>query len=300
LFGLVAWAVGFAAVGLFVPLLLVGWYLLRTRTDVGYETVLMIAGLGIVLLVEFLFVVEEAGPGRMNTVFKTYAQVWVLWSVAAAVMLVRLTALGAGRVGTDDSPLPLSVPTRRQLGVVLVALLVVSTGCYAGFALPNHFQRGSSTADAVGPTLDATAFVAIEHPDEAPAIEWIDSRSGQPTIVSAAPAGYRWQPSQGNGASAAASLTGVPTVAGWYHERGYRGGEVYSERVADVRVLYTGTTGAQTELFAEYDVEYVYVGPAERNRYDTITVTDHPAVSVAAEFDAVTVYRVDRAALSGT
>jgi YYY domain-containing protein len=291
--GALAWLLGFPAVGLFGPLLVVAWALLRSRADVGFETVLVVGGLGIVLLVELLFVVEEAGPGRLNTVFKTYAQVWVLWSVAAGAVLARLAGRRDG--GTDtagENPL-LTRRRRRGLGAVLAALVVVSTGLYAGFALPDHVDRGSSTADRHGPTLDATAFVAIEHPAEASAIEWVDARAGQPTIVTAAPAGYRWSPDAGRGASAPASLTGVPTVAGWYHERGYRGSEVYAERVADVRTIYTGAPDTQRQLFERYDVAYVYVGPAERARYDALTVTDHPAVSVAAEFERVVVYRVE-------
>jgi YYY domain-containing protein len=295
LFSLAAWSFGFAGLALFAPLLVAGWYLLRTRTDAGFETLLMIGGLGIVLLVEFLYVVEEAGPGRMNTVFKTYAQVWMLWSVAAGVMLARLTAVGRDSmpafVGSDRS--------WRVAGAVLAVFLVFSTGLYAGFALPQHFERGSATANEVGPTLDAVAFVGIQHPREAPAIGWVDSRAGTPTIVTAAPGGYRWDPSTGKGASAPSSLTGVPTVAGWYHERGYRGGEVFGARVDDVETIYTGSEAEQAALLAEYDVQYVYVGPAERNRYGSITVTDNAGVTVAESFDSVTIYRVDQSALAG-
>jgi YYY domain-containing protein len=295
LFSLAAWAFGFAGLALFAPLLLGGWYVLRTRTDAGFETVLMIGGLGIVLLVEFLFVVEEAGPGRLNTVFKTYAQVWMLWSVAAGVMLARLTAVGRDSLpafaGSDRS--------WRVAGTVLAVFLVFSTGLYAGFALPQHAERGSTTANELGPTLDAVAFLGIERPREARAIAWVDSLDGTPTIVTAAPGGYRWDPSSGRGSSAPSSLTGVPTVAGWYHERGYRGGEVFSARVNDVSTIYTGSEAAQSELLAEYDVQYIYVGPAERNRYGTLTVADHPVLSVAQEFRAVTIYRVDQSALEG-
>ena len=119
----------------------------------------------------------------------------------------------------------------RLAGTFLVAFLVLSTGLYAALALPAHFDAGSRTANADGPTLDATRFVDLTHPREAAAIDWVDSRSGTPNIVTAAPAGYYWQPDEGRGASAPSSLTGVPTVAGWYHERGYRGSEVYAARV---------------------------------------------------------------------
>jgi YYY domain-containing protein len=294
-----AWAWDLAAVALFGPLLLAGWLLVRLRRDAGYEIVLMIGGLGVLLIVEFLYVVEEAGPGRLNTVFKTYAQVWILWSVAAAVMLARLPF-------PDRSVLSTPRPeTWRLAGSVLIALLVVSSGLYAALAFPAHFEAGSRTANVDGPTLDATRFVDLSHPREAAAIGWIGSLSGTPTIVTAAPAGYYWQPDEGRGASAPSSLTGVPTVAGWYHERGYRGSEAYAERVEDVETIYTGSTAARARLLARYDVRYVYVGPAERSRYGDVSFGDVPGASVAETFSyrgerTVTIYRVDRSALPGS
>jgi len=292
-----AWAWSLAAVALFGPLLIAGWLLVRFRRDAGYETVLMIAGLGVALVVEFLFVVEEAGPGRLNTVFKTYAQVWVLWSVGAAVMFARLPF-------PDRSSLPTPrARTRWVAGTLLIAFLVVSTGLYAALAVPTHLERGSATANADGPTLDATRFVELSHPREADAIAWVDSLSGTPNIVTAAPAGYVWRPDEGRGAAAPSSLTGVPTVAGWHHERGYRGTEPYAERVDDVETIYTGSPSAKARLLAEYDVRYVYVGPAERARYGEVSFEGVRGVSVAETFShrgerTVTVYRVDRSALS--
>jgi YYY domain-containing protein len=287
-----AWAWDLAAVALFGPLLVAGWLLVRFRRDAGYETVLMVGGLGVLLLVEFLYVVEEAGPGRLNTVFKTYAQVWVLWSVAGAVMFARLPF-------PDRSALPTPRPRAWRLaGTFLVAFLVLSTGLYAALALPAHFDAGSRTANADGPTLDATRFVDLTHPREAAAIDWVDSRSGTPNIVTAAPAGYYWQPDEGRGASAPSSLTGVPTVAGWYHERGYRGSEVYAARVDDVETIYTGSPSAKARLLEAYDVRYVYVGPAERAKYGEVSFAEVPGVSVAETFAhrgerTVTVYRVE-------
>jgi YYY domain-containing protein len=293
-----AWAWDLAAVALFGPLLLAGWLLVRFRRDAGYETVLMVGGLGVLLIVEFLFVVEEAGPGRLNTVFKTYAQVWVIWSVAAAVVFARLPF-------PDRSSIPAPrAHTWRLAGTLLVVVLVLTSGLYAALALPAHFERGSATANADGPTLDATRFVELSHPREAEAIAWVDSRSGTPTIVTAAPAGYFWRPDEGRGAAAPSSLTGVPTVAGWYHERGYRGSEVYAARVADVETIYTGSPEAKADLLAEYEVEYVYVGPAERAKYGDVSFDGVQGVSVAETFSdrgerTVTVYRVEQSALSG-
>ncbi|WP_435195580.1 DUF2298 domain-containing protein [Natronomonas sp. EA1] len=278
------------AVGLFLPLLLAGWYLLRRDTEVGFETVLLIGGVGIVLLVEFVFVQEEAGPGRFNTVFKTYAQVWALWAPALGVVLARL-------VGGVSGP---SSETWRTVGRGVTAVLVLTTGMYAAFAVPQHIESDSVFGSADEPTLDGTAYVADRHPGELEAIRWLDDRAGQPNIASAPgcwcnPADtvqpYSW-------ANAPSTMTGIPTVAGWSHEVGYRGQETYRQRVADVETIFTGNDSAQSRLLAAYEVEYVYVGPNERSLYGSaITITNHSAVTVAHRSGDVTILAVDQSVL---
>jgi YYY domain-containing protein len=286
--GLVLGANAVAIVG---PLLVGGWFLLRDHDDLGFETVLVVGGAGIVLLVEYVYVAEAQYAGtsfaRINTVFKTYAQVWALWAPAAGVILARLAAFGRKAVP------PLDDRRIAVAGRVLAIGLVLSTGVYAVFAVPAHIETGSPTADEYGPTLDATAFVDVRHPDEAAAIEYVDALEGQPTIATAAPAGYRWNSDQGDGASAPASLTGVPTLAGWFHEAQYRSQVVYDQRVADTRTIYTGTPAEQRAFIEQYEVEYVYVGPAERARYGEITVSRLESVQ-AVQRGEVTIYVVER------
>ncbi|EMA45477.1 DUF2298 domain-containing protein [Halococcus saccharolyticus] len=317
-----------AAVGVFGPLLAVGWLVLATRRSagpsdprssfvdsgrrnpaesdggvatgdsrvptVGYETVLLVAGAGLVLLVEFVYIQENAGPGRFNTVFKTYAQVWVLFATAAGAMAAWL--VDARPVGIADA----MTGRWRVAGRALLALVVLSTSIYGGLALTDQFTSESPATSVDDPTLDARAFVPATHPDEAAAIAWLDNRYGQPHIVSLpgcwcneneALRPYRW-------VNAPSSMTGLPTVAGWSHETGYRGDAAYRERVADVEAIYQGAPTIQTELLAEYDVQYVYVGPNERAAYESISVAELQGVSVAQEFEAVTIYRVDQTALS--
>ena len=110
-----------------------------------------------------------------------------------------------------------------------------------------------------------------------------------------APGGYRWQPEDGNGASAPASLTGHPTVLGGpvFQQRQRRDAELVDRRNSDVRTLYEGSTDEQSALLDRYDVEYVYVGPVERNSYD-LTVTDHPDLEAAFQQGDVIVYEVQR------
>lgn len=297
LVALIAWLAGFAAIALFAPLLIVAWVLLRERRDTGFETVLFVGGVGLVLLVEFVYVQEQAGPGRLNTVFKTYSQVWALWAPAAGVALALLATRGPDLPEFDLPAARDGDGGWRRAGIALAVVLVLTTSMYAGLALSNHFEQGGRAASLDDPTLAATAFAAVEHPGEARAIQWIDELEGQPTIVTAAPGWYYWRPADGDGASAPASLTGVPTVAGWTHTKDYQGSDPFEQRVDDVRTIYAGSPKQQARLLRQYDVTYVYVGPAERARYQAITVDQVPGVQVHKRLGDVIIYRVEQAAL---
>jgi YYY domain-containing protein len=275
-----------AGVAVFGVPLAAGWYLLRRR-EAGFETALLVAGAGLLLLVEFVYVKDFAAPGRMNTVFKTYFQAWTLWSVAAGVALAAVVGRPRARL--------LPVPTRalpsgweaghvRALGA---AVLLCTLSVYGAFAVAGHFQNPGD------PTLDATRFVEIHHPGEAEAITWLNRRAGQPHVV-AAPGRqvYSWQ-------NPVASLTGLPTVAGWAHERIYRGPEAYERRVEDVKLIYTGDARTRAALLRKYDVRYIYLGPTERERYDVANLRDDPGIRVAHESGAVTVYVVEESELLG-
>ncbi|WP_418279925.1 DUF2298 domain-containing protein [Halorubrum sp. DTA98] len=299
---------GFHAVAIVVPLVALGWVALRLGRDVGFETALVVGGAGLVGLVELVYVVEAAGPGRLNTVFKVYFQVWAIWGVALGVVLAELFGGGFGGVGSatghavrgrlDRLPLGSAVarlPDGTTAAKLVVVALVVLSAPYAGFALAEHFDRHDAG------TLHATAFAADERPAEAEAIAWLDatathedtlleapgtSRSPEGLAAdSTVPGTYSWR------ANPASSLTGVPTVAGWAHQVGYRGEEVYYDRVADVDRAYAGTTEERRAVLHAYDVAYVWVGPTEEARYGDVTFADHG--EVAFENDAVRVYRID-------
>ena len=273
-----------AVLAVVAPLVLFGWLLARISAyddlpTPGYESVLIVGAAGLVVLVEFVYVKEQAGPGRMNTVFKVYAQVWALWGTAMGVALVSLFA-------DARSSLSLSTPGWRRGFRVLTAVLIVMTSVYGAFAMSNHFS------DTEEPTLDALQFVETYHADETPAITWLDEEvEGQPNMVSKPGTNiYQW-------INAPASLTGVPTLAGWIHELGYRDGDAYHQRVDDVERIFTSEPAQQRSLLAEYNVEYIYVGPLEREAYPDMRIAELDAVRVQKKWDAVTIYRVDQSAL---
>jgi YYY domain-containing protein len=286
--GLVATTASIPAAVVVVPLLVFAWVARRTDRPVGFEAALLVAGAGLVGLVELVYVKEQAGPLRMNTVFKTYMQVWVLWGTAAGVALPGFVRWAGGA----------SVPDRhgRWLRIGLAVAVVLATVPYAGLALSSQF------AGPADPTLDATRFVERDHPAQAPAIDYVADRPGRPTLLSApatsqypgperagpAPPGmYDWN------SSPAASLTGVPTVAGWRHEVGYRGREPYVRRVRAVDAAYVGPPERTVAVVERYGVDYVWVGPAERARYGSVSFEGVAGLTPVFENEAVTIYRVD-------
>jgi YYY domain-containing protein len=299
--------VGAPVFALVAPVLLVGWIELRRSDDFGFETVLFVAGAGLVIIVDLVFLIEPNGAGRFNTVFKTYMQVWIIWGTAGGAAVGILTpslrtaiAGGAAALAPGSNMAPARI---RQLTATALAIaLVASLSIYGVIAVGGHLK--DSTED---PTLDATEFAADR--TEAPVIAWFDNRSGTPNIVTAPTTGgntggrmYRWRPRFGHGGSAISSLTGVPTLMGWRHERGYRGPEAFKERLSDVESLYQGDAATRSRLLRKHDVEYVYVGPAEHDLFGDQNIDvfeEMNGVSVERSWSReMTVYRVNRSELS--
>jgi len=170
------------------PLILLGWAARRGGTA-GFEATLFVAGAGLVTVVEFVYLAEQAGPLRMNTVFKTYSQVWVLWGLAAGVAGpavvarvgelaepgARTTAVAAGSssdatsASTDGGLAIFAGTPRQRLATVFALLLVCSTLAYGAQALPAHVDAGRAEL-----TLDARTFVAERHPGAAPALAHLE------------------------------------------------------------------------------------------------------------------------------
>ncbi len=289
---------GVAVLGLLIPLML-GAALLRSRLTApfahrlsvdddrlarlpGFELVLLLGAMGLVLAVEFAFLNENAGPGRFNTVFKTYAQVWAFFAVGTAIALGRLL---------DLSRVAVPVPRWSTVLRTGLAVFVVTLSIYGVIAMGAHVGSFLQSDDAA--TLDGTAYVERYHPDEAQAIDWLGEREGTPTMVTKPGRAYSWT-------SAPSALTGVPTIIGWqHHERGFgRSPSNVSQRASDVDAIYTGDPATQRELLLAYNVSYVYVGPVEHEAYDDISIEELESVHPVRSFGEVTIYRVDRSQLS--
>ncbi len=233
--------------------------------------------------------------GRLNTVFKSHLQAWVLAGLGAAIALPQVAhALWRRRS-------PWTVPLRAAWSLVLVGLLAVAL-IYPAAATPHKLNLRIQPLPA---TLDGEAFMdggeildegkPIGLTSDLLALTWLrDHVSGAPTIVEGPTTIYRW----GGRASA---YTGLPSVVGWdWHARQQHWGYVHAvdARIDDVEELFeTHNRFRARTLLDRYGVDLIYIGPLERAHHEGPALAKFAAMGdlgvtpVYAEGE-VTIYRV--------
>ncbi len=284
---------GLPLFGVLLPVMvLVGILLLRPETapPARLTLLMVLMGLGISWGVELVVVAPDVG--RMNTVFKFYLQLWVLWAIASAVGLAMLF-----------QPLSLNPPGRsvgyaayrkRRAGSLLkvtwTAGLLVLLGC--GMLYPPTSARAKIEDRFVPtpPTLDGMAFMRqaiwytawrtpgpegnapernyqVELVWDYQAIRWLqDNVVGSPVIAEGSTGiFYRWD-------CRVAIYTGLPDVVGWdWHLQQQLGtyAPQLRQRYADLTTIYGEDDVPRTlEVLRKYHVKYIYVGDLERIYYD--------------------------------
>ncbi len=228
----------------------------RGAADGGLFALVLIA-LSLYLLygVELIYVNDLFG-NRMNTVFKTYYQVWIFLAAAGAY---GLHYWGSRHVRWTPRVKALS---RTAAG--LVAVLVVGALYYpiaASFSKTEDFSAP--------PTLDGLAYISRTRPAERDAISYLaENARTDDTVLEAVGGSY-------TEFGRISASTGVPTVLGWQgHEHQWRGTtEAFEGRDLDVETVYRTTdAGEASRLLQKYGVTYVVVGPRERSRYAPLEV----------------------------
>lgn len=313
------WLVDFAVLAVTGPLLLGAWWLLRTDR-IGFEGLLLVAGVGLILSMEIVYAkVWPPTQIRWNTTLKVAVQGWTLAAAgmggASALVLTDARQYLAGRLSSESTEtstdtaaradggaedvtgrIP-SMPTPTRSAVVAGTLVVAVILLSSPFAVLTFAgEVGSDAAADREATLDGLATHEHWHAEEMEAIHWLDDRQGTPTIVEApGRATYRWS-------SPASTLTGLPAVIGWDHQQGYRGVEAFERRAEEVDAVYAGPWSDAAATLRTYEVQYVYVGPNEREQYgeNLRAFDERPELSVAFENEAVTIYEVDHSALSAS
>ncbi|OJX38332.1 MAG: hypothetical protein BGO78_10025 [Chloroflexi bacterium 44-23] len=223
----------------------------KNRNSSLFVFVMIFTGALLLLGPELLYLRDQFG-NRMNTVFKFYFQVWVLWSLACAYIIWFIT------VKTQRFA--------RVLWVVLVSVLVAMGLVYTiGTAkmITNNFSNQ--------PTLDGMAYFYRNYPQDGAVVAWLKENVAANSVVLEGTKGAYWMEGR---SSRFAMATGIPTVMGWVnHESQWRGKQFsnVATREEDIRTIYTSRDwGTIQALLDVYHVNYIIISPEETQWYGAV------------------------------
>lgn len=252
-------------VGMVTALALLIWHRLRLVREEGpgvaqegmqsanlsaiFAALIASVGLLLTLATEFVYL-RDFFMTRMNTIFKFWYQAWVQMAVASAFGVWYIAGRDAAGQGRR---------TGRYFWLGAFGLLFLASMVY-----PLAAMYSKAGQFRVEPTLSGTAYMERYRPADYAALRWLQENvEGDPFILEAPGGSY----SQYGRVSA---QTGLPTVLGWdFHEQQWRGSyEEPGKRLPDIEKIYKSLdTQVVAELLDKYDIEYVYIGDLERQKY---------------------------------
>ncbi len=248
------------------------------ETRPAERLVALMSGVGLAwtLLVEVI--VQKGDISRMNTVFKFYLQVWVLFGISAAVCLVWIVrnTQGARRKAQGTAQ-------AWRIWATVLALLIALAALYP--ILATRAKINDRWARQVGPGLDSLEWMtAVSDFQSGPgtpdgrsflllwdyqALMWLrENVDGSPVVAEGAQAKpYRSLRAR------VATYTGLPIIVGYpwhqHQQRSFLKVDLVGQRERDVDQLYsTPDPWSAKAVLDRYDVSYVYVGDLERITYD--------------------------------
>lgn len=210
-----------------------------------FVSLLIAMGLWLLLFCELWYFDDLLGGAweRMNTVFKYYIQVWLLWSIASACAFFDMYK---------------KEYVMKKIALAIFSLLLVLNSFYlitGTYAKTNGFSESAE--------LDGMSFMKKIDYGAYDAIHWINMNISKGIILEAPGSSYTQT-------SLISAFTGLPTVIGWAtHEYMWRNNwEEISKRIRDVDMIYnTQNYHDALELLRKYNVSYVYVGEVESKKY---------------------------------
>jgi YYY domain-containing protein len=285
---------------------------LLRRPDGGIRLfVLALIGLGLGLSMGVDVVILEGDIVRMNTVFKFYLHVWVVFALASAFLVWQLVFVYWRPLLAHARPGAIGLPRfAAQAALGGLALLLVGVSFYPLFATPARLDDRFAGSTSTGLDGAAYAQTAIYEDPNGPidlakdfeGIQWMrENVQGTPAIAEGRAELYRW-------GGRFSIYTGLPTVIGWdWHQTQQRGDLAYmvQQRVIALDNFYnTRDTEAALEFLAAYHVRYVILGQLERYYYSSAGLAKFDsgldgALQPVFQNDSLTIYEVDPSLVVG-
>lgn len=217
-------------------------------------------GLAVFLIVlpEIIYIIDITGEEyhRANTMFKFTYQAFILFGVVGGYMTVRLFRKE-------------NHPWIGRIGAVIGTFFIALACLYPYYAVSDRY--GSLLPENYD-GLDGLVYLEEKESlkDYYSTIEWMNKEiKRQPVIIEAD--GYSFTE---NGIVSMA--TGLPTPLGWYqHEWLWRGTHTgCNERSEEVKTFYTTKIEEEAwTVIKKYDIQYIIVGPQEREKFEEINET---------------------------
>ena len=270
-------------------------YLARQENEGGrlFATILAVLGLGLIIGSEFLFI-RDFFNNRGNTVFKLYYQAWILLAAASAFAVYYWLSTIRGRTSWRA--------TFSYAWAAAFVLLLIGSLYY-----PLAAAKTKPDTPYAGRTLDGLSFVQQNRPAEYDAIAWLKQNAPpDAAIVEAVGEWSDW--------GLVSRSTGLPTIVNWLgHQKQWRGGweifdadkpdvsralrdKYFDDRTAEVERIYTTLDPAEAQVILyKYDIDYVYIGQRERDKYGIEGIPKFDAIADAVFADPngeAIIYRV--------
>ena len=270
-------------------------YLARRENEGGrlFATVLAVLGLGLIIGSEFLFI-RDFFNNRGNTVFKLYYQAWILLAAASAFAVYYWLSTIRNRKGWHAA--------FSYVWAAAFVLLLIGSLYY-----PLAAAKTKPDTPYAGRTLDGLSFVQQNRPAEYDAIAWLKQNAPpDAAIVEAVGEWSDW--------GLVSRSTGLPTIVNWLgHQKQWRGGwekfdadkpdvsrglrdKYFDDRTAEVERIYTTLDPAEAQVILyKYDIDYVYIGQRERDKYGIEGIPKFDAIADAVFADPngeAIIYRV--------
>jgi len=251
----ISFLLNFQLLLILIPLILVPLYFIckaRERKETEFMLLLVLMGALIALFCEVFFIADALShpSERYNTVMKFYVPLWIFLGIASAYGVFWVLKNTKGR---------LKGVWVAVVVVLVLACMIQPVGQTIGWASGKRddFNIGRGT-------LDGMAYMKIIALGDYEAIQWINRNvKGQPVILETPGEAYQFS-------SYVSTMTGLPTVVGWVtHEVMWRGSwDEVAGRDTDVDNIYESPDGDKAlALLRKYNVEYVYVGKLEKDKY---------------------------------